>query len=99
MVPVMERLRERQGIHAALPVANGTDFTNRFVDQWAFQNLVAVHFIDCGKSTQSAFIESFNGKFRDECLSQNYSVDLCRARKVTGAWRVARSARTARSGI
>jgi len=52
-----------------LQVDNGTEFTRRVVDQWAYQNLVALNFIECGNPTQNAFIESFNGKFRDECLN------------------------------
>jgi putative transposase len=47
---------------------------------------VALHFIDRGKPTQNAFIESFN--FRDECLNQNWFVDLRHAREMTEAWRV-----------
>jgi len=49
---------------------------------------VALHFIERGKPTQNAFIESFNGKFRDECLNQNWFVDLQHAREVIEAWRV-----------
>jgi putative transposase len=56
---------------------------------------VALHFIDRGKPTQNAFIESFN--FRDECLNQNWFVDLRHAREMIEAWRVDyNSARTAR---
>jgi putative transposase len=58
------------------------------VDQWAYQNQVELHFIERGKPTQNAFIESFNGKFRDECLNQNWFVDLRHAREVIEAWRV-----------
>lgn len=58
------------------------------MDQWAYQNQVALHFIERGKPTQNAFIESFNGKFRDECLNQNWFVDLRHARKVIEDWRV-----------
>ena len=46
------------------------------MDQWAYQHGVALHFIERGKPTQNALIESFNGKFRDECLNQNWFVDL-----------------------
>jgi transposase InsO family protein len=53
--------------HDAMPTAiqveDGTEFTSRVLDQWAYQNQVALHFIDRGKPTQNAFIESFN--FRD----------------------------------
>ena len=54
----------------------------------AVQNQVALHFIERGKPTQNAFIESFNGKFRDECLNPNWFVDLRHARELIEAWRV-----------
>jgi putative transposase len=76
VVRVLERLRERRGTPAAIQVDNGTEFTSRVVDQWAYQQGVALHFIERGKPTQNALIESFNGKFRDECLNQNWFVDL-----------------------
>jgi len=87
-VRVLEGLRERRGTPAAIQVDNGTEFTSRVVDQWAYQNQVALHFIERSKPTQNAFIESFNGKFRDECLNQNWFVDLRHAREVIEAWRV-----------
>jgi transposase InsO family protein len=46
---------------AAIQVDNGPEFTSRVVDQWAYQNQVALHFIERGKPTQNAFIKSFNG--------------------------------------
>src|SRR5713226_5682615 len=85
---VLDRLREMRGTPAAIQVDYGTEFTSRVVDQWAYQNQVALHFIERGKPTQNALIESFNGKFRDECLNQNWFVDLREARKVIEAWRV-----------
>ena len=88
VVRVLEGLRERRGTPAAIQVDNGTEFTSRVVDQWAYQNQVALHFIERGKPTQNALIESFNGKFRDECLNQNWFVDLRHARKVIEEWRV-----------
>jgi putative transposase len=88
VVRVLEQLREMRGAPAAIQVDNGTEFTSRVVDQWAHQQQVALHFIERGKPTQNAFIESFNGKFRDECLNQNWFVDLRDAREVIEAWRV-----------
>ena len=88
MVRVLESLRERRGTPVAIQVDNGTEFTSRVVDQWAYQNQVALHFIERGKPTQNALIESFNGKFRDECLNQNWFVDLRHAREVIESWRV-----------
>jgi putative transposase len=87
VVRVLDRLREMRGRPAAIQVDNGTEFTSRVVDQWAYQNQVALHFIERGKPTQNAFIESFNGKFRDECLNQNWFVDLRGAREMIEAWR------------
>jgi len=71
VVRVLDSLRERRGTPAAIQVGNGREFTRRVVDQGAHQNQVALHFIERGKLTQKALIESFNGKFRDECLNQN----------------------------
>jgi len=88
VVRVLDALRERRGTPTAIQVDNGTEFTSRVVDQWAYQNQVALHFIERGKPTQNALIESFNGKFRDECLNQNWFVDLRHAREVIEAWRV-----------
>ncbi len=88
VVRVLERLRERRGTPAAIQVDNGTEFTSRVVDQWAYQHQVALHFIERGKPIQNAFIESFNGKFRDECLNQNWFVDLRDAQDRIAAWRV-----------
>lgn len=88
VVRVLERLRERRGTPAAIQVDNGTEFTSRVVDQWAYQQGVALHFIERGKPTQNAFIESFNGKFRDECLNQNWFVDLRDAQDRIEAWRL-----------
>ena len=88
VVRALEQLRLQRGAPTAIQVDNGTEFTSRVVDQWAYQNHVRLHFIERGKPTQNAFIESFNGKFRDECLDQNWFVDLHEARQVIEDWRV-----------
>ena len=66
---------------------NGPEFISRVVDQWAFEHGVELHFIDPGKPTQNAYIESFNGKFRDECLNENWFLTLQEARMKIEAWR------------
>ena len=88
VVRVLERLKQERGVPEAIQVDNGPEFISRAVDQWAFANGVRLHFIDPGKPTQNGFIESFNGKFRDECLNQNWFVDLDDARRIIEAWRV-----------
>ena len=54
---------------------------------WARDRKVRLHFIDPGKPTQNAYIESFNGRFRDECLNENEFHSLAYARDVIGSWR------------
>ena len=58
------------------------------MDQWAYENGVEFHLIEPGKPTQNAYIESFNGKFRDECLNQNWFLSLNDARRIIEEWRV-----------
>jgi putative transposase len=71
VVGVLERLKQERGMTAKIIVDNGPEFLSRVVDQWAYENGVELHFIEPGKPTQNAYIESFNGKFRDECLKCN----------------------------
>jgi len=69
-------------------VDNGPEFLSRAVDQWAYAHGVRLHFIEPGKPVQNALIESFNGKFRDECLNQNWFAGLREARRIIEDWRV-----------
>jgi len=84
---VLERVAQERGLPETIQVDNGPEFISRVVDQWAYTNGVALHFIDPGKPVQNAFIESFNGKFRDECLNQNWFTSLEDARQIIEAWR------------
>ena len=53
-------------------VDNGSEFISKVLDQWAYENEVTLDFSRPGKPTDNAFIESFNGSFRDECLNVNW---------------------------
>lgn len=88
VVRVLERLAAagRRPLH--IVVDNGPEFVSKAVDQWAAKSGVNLRFIDPGKPMQNGYIESFNGKFRDECLSQHWFVSLEEARSVSEAWRV-----------
>lgn len=88
VVRVLDRLAVmgRQPLH--LVVDNGPEFSSKAVDQWAAQHGVSLRFIDPGKPMQNAYIESFNGKFRDECLSQHWFISLEEARRVSEEWRI-----------
>ena len=66
---------------------NGTEFTSQAVLKWAKENGVEWHYIDPGKPQQNAFIESFNGSLRDECLNEEIFDSLADARRKLALWR------------
>jgi putative transposase len=80
VVRVLEWLKQTRGVPGVIQVDNGPEFISRAVDQWAFANGVRLHFIEPAKPVQNAFIESFNGKFRDECLNQSSRITIRRGR-------------------
>jgi putative transposase len=87
VVRVLERLAETRGLPEAIVVDNGPEFAGRVLDRWAYRRNVRLHFIDPGKPVQNAFVESFNGKFRDQCLNEHWFVDLADARRTIAAHR------------
>ena len=84
---VLERLRLARGLPATIQVDNGPEFTSGVLDQWAYDNHVRLQFIGPGKPIQNAFIESFNSRFREECLNENVFVSLADARCKIEQWR------------
>ena len=68
-------------------VDNGPEFTSKAMFFWAKRAKVKLHFIQPGKPTQNAFVESFNGKFRDYCLDLHWFASLEDARETIGTWR------------
>ena len=72
----------------SLVMDNGPELTSKAMFEWGQANRVALHFIEPGKPTQNAFVESFNGRFRDECLNEEWFVNLAHARAIIEAWRV-----------
>ena len=67
---------------SAIRTDQGPEFTSRALDRWAYSCGVDLKLIAAGKPTQNAYIESFNGKFRDECLNDHYFNNLAHARAV-----------------
>lgn len=61
--------RKRSRLSGALVLDNGTELTSLAMLRWAADHRVRLHHIAPGKPTQNAYIESFNGRFRDECLN------------------------------
>ena len=88
VVRVLERAARARGLPSTIVVDNGPEFTSRVLDQWAYEHQVELHFIQPGKPVQNAFVESFNGKFRDECLNQSWFVSLADACRSIGAWKL-----------
>ncbi len=79
---------ERGRYPEAMVTDNGPEFTSRALDLWAYRHGVQLHFIEPGKPVQNALIESFNGKFRDECLNQHWFINLQDARNKIESWRM-----------
>jgi transposase InsO family protein len=80
VVRVMERIKIVRGLlPKRIKVDNGSEFISKALDKWAYENNVILDFSRPGKPTDNAFIESFNGSFRDECLNVNWF--LSRRRK------------------
>jgi putative transposase len=67
---------------------NGPEMTSRALDQWAYERGLRLRFIAPGKPVQNAFIESFNGRLRDECLNLNWFLGIADARQIVEAWRL-----------
>jgi putative transposase len=76
-----------RGAPRAIRTDQGPEFTGRALDQWAYRNGVDLKLIQAGKPTQNAYIESFNGKFRDECLNEHWFATLAEARVLINQWR------------
>lgn len=79
--------KDRRCFPREVTVDNGPEFISTLLDQWASQHGVTIHFIDRGKPVQNAFIESFNGRLRDECLNQHWFLNLEDARSIITAWK------------
>lgn len=87
IVRVLQRLSESHALPKIIVTDNGPEFTSRAMLAWADENNIRLHFIAPGKPTQNAFVESFNGKFRDECLNENWFKNLQDAQEKIETWR------------
>ena len=77
VVRTMERIKLVRGVVPnRIKVDNGSEFISKALDKWAYENNVVLDFSRPGKPTDNAFIESFNGSFRDECLNVNWFLSL-----------------------
>jgi putative transposase len=84
---LLDRVAQFRGYPAAVRTDQGPEFVCKAFDQWAYEHGVTPLLIQPGKPTQNAYIESFNGKFRDECLNEHWFRSLHHAKKEIAAWR------------
>ena len=84
---VLDRLALTRGLPRVLRTDNGLEFCGRAMLTWAHERRVALRLIPPGKPMQSAFVESFNGRFREECLNEHWFTSLAHAEVVIEAWR------------
>jgi len=88
VVRLLDELEQTVGLPECIVIDNGTEFTSRAFLAWAAAKNVEPHFIDPGKPVQNCYVESFNGKFRDECLNAQWFLTLDDARRAIEEWRV-----------
>ena len=77
-----------EGLPEIIMIDNGPEFISNALDNWAYQRGVKLAFIRPGKPVENAYIESFNGRFRDECLNENWFLTLVHARDIIESWRI-----------
>ena len=87
VVRYLSELAASRGLPRMITMDNGSEFTSKAMHFWSRNTGVKLGFIQPGKPTQNAFVESFNGKFRNECLNQYYSRSLSEAKSTAGEWR------------
>lgn len=84
---VLDRLVAERGKPKIITVDNGPEFSGQTLDEWAHHNSVTLQFIRPGKPTENAYVESFNGRLRDECLNEEFFISLADARRNIERWR------------
>ena len=84
----LDRIAEARGCPAAIVSDNGTELTSHAILRWQEERVVLWHYIAPGKPQQNGFVESFNGRFRDECLNEHLFGGLTAARRIIEAWRL-----------
>ena len=84
---VLDQVKAERGLPKVIRTDNGPEFAGRTMQTWAASNGIELRFIQPGKPVQNAYIESFNSRFRDECLSQHWFASLSHMRSVIDNWR------------
>jgi len=85
---VLARLGDLRGLPLSITVDHGPEFEGQVLDAWAYERGMRLNFIRPGKPVENAYIESFNGRFRDECLNEHWFLTMAHARRVIEHWRI-----------
>lgn len=85
---VLERLADTRGLPQSITVDHGPEFEGKVLDAWTYAKGVRLSFIRPGKPVENAYIESFNGKLRDECLNEHWFLTMAQAREIIERWRI-----------
>jgi putative transposase len=96
---LLDRAVQEYGLPAEVQMDNGPEFRSKVLDLWAYRNGVQLVFIEPGKPTQNGHIESFNGRFRAECLDQQWFGSLQQARALIEAWRISYNSQRPHSSL
>lgn len=88
IIQVLDRLARTRGLPKSIVCDNGPEFAGHALDVWAHDRGVSLQFIRPGKPVENAFIESFNGKFRNECLDVEWFTSITDAQQAVERWRV-----------
>ena len=84
---ILDQLAKTRGLPKAIRTDNGKEFCSRALLTWAHARGVQLFLIEPGKPNQNAYIESFNGRFRDECLNEHWFTSLRHAKVIIDTWR------------
>jgi len=95
----LDRIVEMRGTPCMVVSDNGTELTSRAILGWQQDRNVTWHYIAPGKPTQNGFIESFNGRLRDECLNEHLFSNLSHARQIIEAWKIDYNTTRPHSGL
>ena len=84
---VLDRVTQQRGLPESIVLDNGLEFCSRALVGWSEERGVRLEYIQPGKPVQNAYVESFNGRLRDECLNANWFTSLNDARQKIESWR------------
>jgi putative transposase len=87
VVGVLNQLKIRGRVPRSITVDNGSEFVSKQLDGWAFSCGVKLDFIRLGRPVENAYIESFNGRLRDECLNTNVFFTIAEVRRELEQWK------------